>query len=322
VEIKIFPYIPPPDFFRKRGEFLSTRFISAGKTGYSGASSTDKILMQEIREDTAQKEEQEKKVHLCQPDEHKSCGACCGLYNYRDNRRGVLAERLRRRTKIFTLLRDDPGRYRHEVAGLEGAKLYETIYNCEFLAFVDEEEKRVGCLLHPQLNNGVDLRGISFYGDALCRQHLCPSHEKLTAREKGVVVRLLDDWYLYGLCITDIDLVKTYLFHIQNALGEEFDPAQLDATPALKRLMKGFFSWKGQWPFRREKALRFGKYYFLEGEYHIARIDYGRLGLDPSPYDGIFLSLASEFRDRTEVSVAEGMVHDNIEGVIARYLTG
>jgi hypothetical protein len=263
-----------------------------------------------------------KNLPLCQPDEEKSCGACCGLYNYQANSRGVLAERLRRRTECFSVLRGDLDRYRHEVAGLEGAKLYKTIYNCEFLGFIDEGHKRVGCLLHPELNNGEDLRGISFYGDALCRQHLCPSHEKLTQAEKEVVIRLLDDWYLYGLCITDIDLVKTYLFHIQNAAGEEFDPARLDPDPKLGMLMREFFSWKECWPFRRTEALRFGKYYFLEGEYHIARIDYEGLGLDPSPYDGIFLSLASEFRDRTEVSTAEGMVRDNIEGVVKRYLTG
>jgi hypothetical protein len=263
-----------------------------------------------------------KNLPLCQPDAHKSCGACCGLYNYQANSRGVLTERLRRRTECFTVLRGDLDKYRHEVARFEDAKLYETIYNCEFLGFIDEEEKRVGCLLHPEFNNGEDLRGVSFYGDALCRQHLCPSHEKLTTAEKEVVIRLLDDWYLYGLCITDIDLIKTYLFHIQNAVGEEFDPARLDTSPALKRLMKDFFSWKERWPFRRTEALRFGKYYFLEGEYHIARIDYGRLGLDPSPYDGILLSLASEFRYRTEVSAAEGMIRDNIEGVVKRYLTG
>jgi hypothetical protein len=150
----------------------------------------------------------------------------------------------------------------------------------------------------------------------------CPSYEKLTTVEKEVVIRLLDDWYLYGLCITDIDLIKSYLLHIQNAVGEEFDPARLDTKPTLKRLMKEFFSWKEQWPFRRKEALRFGKYYFLEGEYHIAHIDYEELGLDPSPYDGIFLSLASEFRDRAEVSTAEMMVNENIKGVIALYLTG
>jgi hypothetical protein len=259
---------------------------------------------------------------LCQPDACKSCGACCGIYNYQDNSRAVLTERLRRRTAFFAALRDDPDLYRHEVAAFEGPKLYETIYNCEFLGFVEEGQNRVGCLLHPDINEGRDLRGISFYGEDLCREHLCPSHDKLTMAEQEVVISLLDDWYLYGLCITDIDLVKTYLSHIQNAVGEEFDPAQLDTRPTLKRLMHEFFSWKEHWPFRRREALRFGKYYFVEGEYHIARIDYEKLGLDPSPYDGILLSFASEFRDRSEFSAAEGMVRKNIEGVIECYLTG
>ena len=267
-------------------------------------------------------EVQAKGSHLCQPDACKSCGACCGLYNYQDNSREILIERLRRRTEIFAVLRGDPGQYRHEVSNFEGAKLYETIYNCEFLGFVDEGHKRVGCLLHPQLNNGTDLRGISFYGEDLCRQHLCPSYEKLTTAEKEVVIRLLDDWYLYGLCITDIDLIKSYLFHIQNAVGEEFIPAQLDTRPTLKRLMKEFFSWKEHWPFRRKEALRFGKYYFLEGEYHIAHIDYEGLDLDPSTYDGILISLASDFRDKAAVSAAERLVRKNIEGVIELYLMG
>ena len=273
-------------------------------------------------EKIAPHEAQVKGLHLCQPDACKSCGACCGLYNYRDNSRAVLIERLCRRTETFAMLRGNLGQYRHKVSAFEGEKLYETIYNCEFLGFVDDGRKRVGCLLHPEINEGKDLRGTSFYGEDLCRQHLCPGYEKLTIAEKEVVIRLLDDWYLYGLCITDIDLIKSYLFHIQNAVGEEFNPAQLDTSPTLKKRMKEFCSWKEHWPFRRKEALRFGKYYFLEGEYHIARIDYEGLGLNPSPYDGILISLASEFREGAAVSAAEEMVRKNIEGVIALYLTG
>ncbi|OGP52952.1 MAG: hypothetical protein A2Y65_05250 [Deltaproteobacteria bacterium RBG_13_52_11] len=263
-----------------------------------------------------------KHSHLCQPDLLKSCGACCGLYNYRANGRRISAERLRRRSEIFISLRSEPNRYCQEVAVLEGAKLYETIYNCEFLGFIDERAQRVGCLLHPQLNNGVDLRGISFYGDELCRHHLCPSYEKLTAAEKEVVVCIVNDWYLYGLCITDIDLIKSYLAHIQNAVGEEFNPEKLHKKPELLRVMGEFFSWKEAWPFRQQEALRFGKYYFLEGEHHLARIDYGKIGIDPSPYDGIFLSFASEFKEGKEISTAEEMVKGNIEQAVALYLTG
>jgi hypothetical protein len=229
---------------------------------------------------------------------------------------------LRRRSEIFHALRDEPDRYCQKVAALEGEKLYETIYNCEFLGFIEEHEQRVGCLLHPHGNNGRDLRGISFYGANLCREHLCPSYEKLTNVEKTVVIRLVNDWYLYGLCITDIDLVKLYLSHIQNALGEEFNPEKLNTNPALAMIMQSFFSWKEQWPYRRHDALRFGKYYFVETEYHIVHIDYRKLGLEPSRYDGILLSLASEFEAKDEVLAAQELVQENIENAIALYVTG
>ena len=259
---------------------------------------------------------------FCHPDALKSCGACCGLYNYRANSRLVLVARLRSRSQLFSSCSGALDRYRRAAAALEGNKLYETIYNCEFLGFIDEHEQRVGCLLHPRGNGGKDLRVISFYGADLCQGHLCPSHEKLTPAEKDVVIRLVNDWYLYGLCITDIDLVKSYLSHIQNAVGEEFNPNKLNTNPALARIMQSFFSWKEQWPYRRHEALRFGKYYFVEAEYHIAHIEYERLGLEPSPYDGIFLSLACEFKEKDEVLAAEGLVRDNIEKAIALYVGG
>ena len=121
--------------------------------------------------------------------------------------------------------------------------------------------------------------------------------------------------------ITDIDLVKSYLGHIQNGIGEEFDPQKLHTNPALVLVMQSFFTWKEEWPYRRNKALRFGKYYFVEAEYHIAQIAYERFGLRPSPYDGILLSLASEFEKKDEVLAAEKMVRENIQKAIKLYST-
>ena len=48
-------------------------------------------------------------IILCQPDEGKSCGACCGLYNYVDSSRSSLRERLRSRTKRFRKLVKNSG---------------------------------------------------------------------------------------------------------------------------------------------------------------------------------------------------------------------
>lgn len=260
-------------------------------------------------------------IHLCQPDLAKSCGACCGLYNYRDNRKQVLEDRLRRRTVLYESLKGDLTTYSREAQAFEGKKLYATIYNCEFLGFVDGHERRVGCLLHPELNNNRDLRRHSFYGGDLCRDHFCPSYHTLTPVEQKAVVETCGDWYLYGLCVTDIDLVKSFFFHLHTMLGEEMDAKRMRGNHELRRVLGEFFSWKAEWPYRRAGALRLGKYYFVESDYFIAAIDYAALGVRRSVYDAILVSLASEFTSKVELTRAESLIRYAVEDAAHAYLT-
>ena len=105
---------------------------------------------------------------LCQPDAGKSCGACCGLYNYVDSSREALTQRLRARTKRFRELVKSPAHiqsYAEATFAVEDFnKRYEVIYCCEYLGFLDPDERTVGCLVHPMQNDGVDMRSVSFYG--------------------------------------------------------------------------------------------------------------------------------------------------------------
>ncbi len=101
-------------------------------------------------------------IHLCQPDAGKSCGACCGLYNWADSSRESLVGRLRGRTRRFRKMVHGPAdlsSFSEATKSVEDqAKRYEEIYCCEYAGFLDEEEKRVGCLLHPLRNGGADMR--------------------------------------------------------------------------------------------------------------------------------------------------------------------
>jgi hypothetical protein len=257
-------------------------------------------------------------IDLCQPDAGKSCGACCGIYNYVDSSPEVLRGRLRRRTE----------RFRNDVQGAEdlGAfsratrtaedqtRRFDVIYCCEYVGFLDQAERRVGCLLHPAQNGGVDMRGVSFYGGELCGGHLCPSYHFLGRAEQAMLVELLDDWYLYGLCITDIDLVKDYFRLIAECLGETPVPEMFrrGAAPAIARR---FFGFKLEWPFRSPEINRFGRFFFDGSQYMIRSIDYATLGCERSRYDGIFLSLSSLFRDRRELQKAERMIRENVEAI-------
>ena len=261
-------------------------------------------------------------IHLCQPDNNKSCGACCGLYNWNDHSRDILEPLLHKRTDVFESVKinsESLNLYRAEISGLSlQPKLFETIYNCEFLGFVDEKRRRVGCLLHPLLNNGKDLRDNSFYGKELCASHECPSYTYLTQEEKKAVIYGTDEWYIYGLVITDIDFVKEYFKIISNAIGETIKPEILK-RPELQSVLSDYFRLKQDWEFK-SKSRRFGKYYFSYAEYHIAKLAYQKeLGVNGSPFDKILVSLASEFHSTDELHKAEGIIEASIDRFVENY---
>lgn len=256
--------------------------------------------------------------HLCQPDETKSCGACCGLYNVEDYRRTTLVALLRKRTELFFSSGENPDLegYRREVAALSPVpKLCEDIYNCEFLGFVDRDCRRVGCLLHPLLHDGADLRTCSFYGARLCSDHFCISFTSLTPLEQRAVIGSLDDWYLYGLVITDVDFVKSFFFHVQNRLGDRLRDDRLNARE-VQSALRDFFELKTSWKFS-SPARRLGKYYFSGAEYRIARMSYEKeWGVETSRFDTIFMSLASAFNGKDDLREAESIV----EGKMRRFI--
>jgi len=260
-------------------------------------------------------------VDLCQPDDFKSCAACCGLYNWHDHSRAGLTEIITVQTDLFMALDsyDNLDMYRElRNSRINNTKLFETIYNCEFIGFIDPEKRRVGCLLHPSVTGNTELRNHCFYGSKICHEHFCPSYGCLTTTEQLAVVAAVDDWYLYGLVITDIDLVKEFFRHIENSLGESIKPARLSHA-ALKKALLAFFTFKEKWPFKASQN-RLGKYYFSESEYAIARIEYRtRWGVPVSPWDKIMVSLESEFNSLEQLHNAEHMLQGKVDSFIRAY---
>lgn len=261
-------------------------------------------------------------VHLCQPDGQKSCGACCGLYNYQNSTRDALDTRLRARTILFKDVvkkRGDLSYYASQVKNTEDfAKRYEVIYCCEYLGYLDADCAKVGCLLHPVQNNGDDLRDVSFYGQELCSGHFCPSYHYLSREESLALIRILDDWYLYGLCVTDIDLVKTWFRLIAEAV-HEMPSADKFSREVLKEISLRFFSLKMNWPYRSHNTNRLGKYYFDGAQYMIKNIDYSSFGIEMSRFNTLFLSLTSEFQDRSEIEEAEILIQGYINAFADHY---
>lgn len=257
-------------------------------------------------------------IHLCQPDAGKSCGACCGLYNWTDHSRPALLAILELQTALVPAYRKtgnfDAYRAQRDTA-IKNTKLFETIYNCEFLGFIDREHKKVGCLLHPAVTGGNDFRDYCFYGREICAGHFCPGYSCFTALEQQAVVSSLDDWYLYGLVITDIDLVKELFKYAENKIGDSIKYRHL-CNPAAALALRAFFSMKENWRYRAREN-RLGKYYFSRSEYAVARIDYAqRWGIPASRFDKILVSLESELATEHDVHEAERLIEDAIDKFI------
>jgi hypothetical protein len=114
-------------------------------------------------------------------------------------------------------------------------------YCCEFVGFLNEEETLVGCMLHPLArgNGGTDWRGLSFHGAMACQGFFCRAYRELSPFQKEIILSAVNDWYLYGLLISDADFIHTFF-----RLVEEYsiEPATLLAVPALKLLDEFFHS--------------------------------------------------------------------------------
>ncbi len=137
--------------------------------------------------------------------------------------------------------------------------------------------------------------------------------------EQTAVINSTNGWYLYGLVITDIDLVKEFFRKAENIMGESIKQKKLQ-EPAVVSVLSDFFRLKINWKYKTTKN-RLGKYYFSEAEYNIARIEYKeKFGLPhASPYDKILISLESEFTSREELLDAESIIKEKIHRFIDVY---
>lgn len=131
-------------------------------------------------------------VYLCQVNDHISCGACCGLYNLADTSKSALQKMLSRRTAAFAHVGRSIGALtdfaEKQVIQLEKGPFPE-FHHCPYVGLIGPQQTRIGCLLHPLAdgNNGIDFRGLSYYGGMACRIYFCPSCHRLAADEKLII---------------------------------------------------------------------------------------------------------------------------------------
>ncbi len=243
-----------------------------------------------------------------------SCGACCGAYNRADLSREALHQELRRRTRALAGVPRTREGFRAAAARLaEGgpAPLFPSVRVCPLLGFLDEGETRVGCLAHPRVTGGPDLRDCGVYDVTTCDAFLCPSHAWLSEEEAALVAAATGDYHLYGLVVTDVPFLRAALAGVAVRTGARVELRHLEDArfrAALRRLLAlkeelapgsdGLFG-----------AFRPG----ADGEPVPRRIDYGALGREASALDEILTCVGADPRSGNDLDLLEEEVRARLD---------
>ena len=257
-------------------------------------------------------------VYLCQISPHVSCGACCGLYNVSDPSRRNLEAMLIRRTRWFAEVpRTVAGidAFKTSVEGTEPQERpFPDFHHCAFLGVIEDDGRRVGCLLHPLAkgSEGKDWRGLSYYGGMACRTYFCPSARQLPSRWLTAVRQSMNHWYLHGLVVTERRLLAALFTDLENRLGRVINTADFSEPVPAAALLTTLTTLKMNWPFRRQGAPGVSNYFFEDGLYARPAVKRKTKTLPASRFEDLFQELDSGFSSTDDIEDAEA----KIEGLL------
>ncbi|MGA6924701.1 MAG: hypothetical protein WBY88_03405, partial [Desulfosarcina sp.] len=165
----------------------------------------------------------------------------------------------------------------------------------------------VGCLLHPLAdgNDGLDWRGLSYYGGMACRTYFCPSVRRLPRRWLTALRQSMDHWYLHGLIVTERRLLEAFFEVFENRIGRPIDASDFSDPQDASRLRSAFRALKLEWPFRRTGASGICNYFFEDGQYPRPHLSASTRRFPDDPFNRIFQELDSGFSFEAERRTAE-----------------
>lgn len=203
-------------------------------------------------------------------------------------------------------------------------KLLSGLPNCPFLGLLDYDEAsdkpasayKVGCMVHPAQNDGIDGRDCGVYDRHTCEEYLCGAHDLLGDREKLMIVRAIDDSYLYGLIITDVLFVRQLFEQAARINGMEPPERRLDTKAAIEAA-GDYFELKRDWPYAAADGV-FGQMRPGRGLTCDRRDGpSAALGVEPGPFEMILTCLATEVEDLEALDDARSRVRARVEAFAA-----
>ena len=193
--------------------------------------------------------------------------------------------------------------------------LFPTVRVCPLLGFLDEAGTRVGCLAHPLVTGGPDLRDAGVYDVTTCESFLCPSHAWLTEEEAQLAEAASGDYHLYGLVVTDVPFLRAVLDAVSARTGSRVERRHLE-RPAFAAALARLLALKEELEPGSEGlfgAFRPGR----DGEPVPRQIDYQALERDRSPYDQILTCVGADPRSGNDLDRLEQEVRRRLDGCAA-----
>ena len=211
------------------------------------------------------------------------------MYNQRAlaDRPALLLAHLRRRTLAYhdEASIQDPSslrqfRLRHEPS--PRSKILDGLPSCPFLGLLPSDldalrqeeaqqetqraeaslsvaaRSRVGCMVHPLQNGGLDGRDCGVYDRFICQDYLCAAHDVMRREERWLVLAAIEQSYLYGLVLTDTRFVRE-LFEAAARENGAYPTARVLRRAAALKAARRYFELKLEWPYRHPENGLFGQ---------------------------------------------------------------
>lgn len=222
---------------------------------------------------------------------------------------------LTRRTRALARVERTLPAFREAAARLaEGgpAPLFPTVRICPLLGFLDDAETRIGCLAHPLVTGGPDLRDAGAYDVTTCESFLCPSHAFLSEDEAQLAEAACGGFHLYGLVITDVPFLRAALSAVAARTGARVERRHLGHAPFREALWR-LFALKEELEPGSEGlfgAFKPGR----NGEEVPRRIDYEAIDRARSPYDELLTCVGADPRSGNDLDLLEEEVRLRLDG--------
>ncbi len=240
------------------------------------------------------------------------------MYNHKRAGEPELRARLEARTVAFHAncdVRDVESlmAFRAEWEDAPEDKLLGELPSCPFLGMLDDgETNRVGCMVHPLQNDGVDGRDCGVYDRDTCEGYLCAAHSVMSRDEKWLVLVGSRDSYVYGLAVTDVRYVRELLALAARRNGAMPTGAAL-GREGVREAAEAYFELKREWPWRAEDGV-FGQVVPGEG------LDTPRrpgpseqVSVEPDEYEPLLRCLGTRVEDVAQLEDARAFVAARVD---------